>query len=151
MQVYNLYRSVEKVLMKDAFLDAEFTTKPARMFPSRAVSRRHSLQFHGTVAVSGALAACTQDTSSEPDSSITAETTAWSYLVCLSSIVTPQDGGLSDDLRPDFERQAGYPVELTMGEDVYRSARNVEADVVLSHYGHEDAQTFVQDGLGQWA
>jgi hypothetical protein len=38
-----------------------------------------------------------------------------------------------------------------MGEDVYRSARNVEADVVLSHYGHEDAQTFVQDGLGQWA
>jgi tungstate transport system substrate-binding protein len=64
--------------------------------------------------------------------------------------VTPQDGGLYDDLLPDFERQTGYQVELTTGEDVYGPARNGQADVVLSHYGHEDAQTFVQDGLGQW-
>jgi tungstate transport system substrate-binding protein len=64
--------------------------------------------------------------------------------------VTPQDGGLYDDLLPDFERQTGYQVELTTGEDVYGPARNGQADVVLSHYGHKDAQTFVQDGYGQW-
>jgi tungstate transport system substrate-binding protein len=64
--------------------------------------------------------------------------------------VTPQDGGLYDDLLPDFERRSGYQVELTTGEDVYGPARNGQADVVLSHYGHVDAQAFVQEGLGQW-
>src|SRR5829696_9889439 len=71
-------------------------------------------------------------------------------LVRLSSVVTPKDGGLYDDLLPDFERQTGYQVELTTEEDVYGPARNGEADVVLSHYGHRDAQSCVQDGLGQW-
>jgi tungstate transport system substrate-binding protein len=71
-------------------------------------------------------------------------------LVRLSSVVTPKDGGLYDDLLPDFERQAGYQVELTTGDDVYGRARNGDADVVLSHYGHRDAQAFVQDGFGQW-
>jgi tungstate transport system substrate-binding protein len=102
------------------------------------------------MAVSGALASCSQGTSSEPESSTDAETTTLTSLVRLSSVVTPQDGGLYDDLLPDFERQTGYQVEVTMGEDVYGPARNGQADVVLSHYGHEDAQTFVQDGLGQW-
>jgi tungstate transport system substrate-binding protein len=64
--------------------------------------------------------------------------------------VTPQDGGLYDDLLPDFERQRGYRVELTTGEDVYGPARNGDADVVLSHYGHRDTQAFVQDGFGHW-
>jgi tungstate transport system substrate-binding protein len=64
--------------------------------------------------------------------------------------VTPQDGGLYDDLLPDFERQTGYQIELTTGEDVYGPARNGQADVVLSHYGHRDTQAFVQDGFGQW-
>jgi len=73
-----------------------------------------------------------------------------SSLVRLSSVVTPQDGGLYDDLLPNFEQQTGYRVELTTGVDVYGPARNGEADVVLSHYGHEDVQAFVQDGFGQW-
>jgi tungstate transport system substrate-binding protein len=140
--------------MEDALLRAEFDTKSARTFPSQGVSRRHFLQFlgvaAGTVAVNGALAACSQDTGSEPESSTTAETTTQTSLVRLSSVVTPQDGGLYDDLLPDFERQTGYQVELTTGEDVYGPARNGEADVVLSHFGHEGAQTFVQDGLGHW-
>ena len=140
--------------MEDALLSAEFDTKSARSSPSQGVSRRHFLQFlgvaTGTVAVSGALAACSQDTGSELESLITAETTTQTSLVRLSSVVTPQDGGLYDDLLPDFERQTGYQVELTTGEDVYGPARNGEADVVLSHFGHEGAQTFVQDGLGHW-
>ena len=140
--------------MKDAFLDAEFTAELAKKLPSQVVSRRHFLRFLGSavgaMAVSGALASCSQGTGSEPESSTDAGTTNLTSLVRLSSVVTPQDGGLYDDLLPDFERQTGYQVELTTGEDVYGPARNGEADVVLSHYGHEDAQTFVQDGLGQW-
>jgi tungstate transport system substrate-binding protein len=65
-------------------------------------------------------------------------------------VVSPQDGGLYDDLLPDFEQQTGYQVELTTGQDVYGPARDGQADVVLSHYGHKDAQAFVQDGFGQW-
>ena len=140
--------------MKDAFLDAEFSTELAKKLPSQVVSRSHFLRFLGSavgaMAVSGALASCSQGTGSEPESSTDAGTKNLTSLVRLSSVVTPQDGGLYDDLLPDFERQTGYQVELTTGEDVYGPARNGQADVVLSHYGHEDAQTFVQDGLGQW-
>ena len=140
--------------MKDAFLDAEFSTELAKKLPSQVVSRSHFLRFLGSavgaMAVSGALASCSQGTGSEPESSTDAGTKNLTSLVRLSSVVTPQDGGLYDDLLPDFERQTGYQVELTTGEDVYSPARNGQADVVLSHYGHEDAQTFVQDGLGQW-
>jgi tungstate transport system substrate-binding protein len=140
--------------MKDAFLDAEFAAELGKKLPSQVVSRRHFLRFlggaAGAMAVSGALASCSQDTSSEPESSTDAETTNLTSLVRLSSVVTPQDGGLYDDLLPDFERQTGYRVELTTGEDVYGPARNGRADVVLSHYGHEDVQAFVQDGFGQW-
>ena len=125
----------------------------------RVVSRRRFLQLlggaAGAVAVSEALAACSQGTSSqdignETEDSVTAGTTTPTSLVRLSSVVTPQDGGLYNDLLPDFEQQTGYKVELTTGEDVYRPARDGQADVVLSHYGHKDTQAFVQDGYGQW-
>jgi tungstate transport system substrate-binding protein len=125
----------------------------------RVVSRRRFLQLlggaAGVVAVSEALAACSQGTSSqdignETEDSVTAGTTTPTSLVRLSSVVTPQDGGLYDDLIPEFEQQTGYKVELTTGEDVYRAARDGQADVVLSHYGHKDTQAFVQDGYGQW-
>ena len=154
MQLYDPNRFTGKALTEDASLAAEFATKPARTLTSQTVSRRHFLQFlgvaAGTVAMSGLLAACSQDTGSEQESSTIAETTTRTSLVRLSSVVTPQDGGLYDDLLPDFERQTGYQVELTTGEDVYGPARNGQADVVLSHFGHEDAQSFVQDGLGHW-
>src|SRR5215217_3201713 len=88
--------------------------------------------------------------SSSATSSSSESATTDTSLVRLSSVVTPKDGGLYDDLLPDFERQTGYQVELTTGEDVYGPARNEEADVVLSHYGHRDAQSCVQDGYGQW-
>jgi tungstate transport system substrate-binding protein len=124
------------------------------VFGAREVSRHRFLQLFGgaagAVAVSGALVACGQGPGGEAESSTVAGTTTPTSLVRLSSVVTPQDGGLYDDLLPDFERQTGYQVELTTGEDVYGPARNGQADVVLSHYGHEDAQAFVQEGFGQW-
>ena len=140
--------------MTDASLPARFTTELATKRATRVVSRRRFLQLlggaTGAVAVSGTLAACSQDTGGEAESSTVAEPTTQTSLVRLSSVVTPQDGGLYEDLLPDFERQRGYRVELVTGEDVYGPARNGQADVVLSHYGHKDAQAFVQDGCGQW-
>ena len=140
--------------MADAFPPTEFTTELATKLTTRVVSRRHFLQLlggtAGAVAVSGALASCSQGTGGETESSTGAGTTTPTSLVRLSSVVTPQDGGLYDDLLPDFERQSGYRVELTTGEDVYGPARNGEADLVLSHYGHRDAQSCVEDGYGQW-
>jgi len=135
------------------------TIESATKHTARGVSRRRFLQLLGgaasAVASSGSAVACNQDTSqgtdSETGTSPAAETTIpTTSLVRLSSVVTPQDGGLYDDLLPDFERQTGYQVELTTGEDVYGPARDGQADVVLSHYGHEDAQAFVQEGFGQW-
>jgi tungstate transport system substrate-binding protein len=141
--------------MTDAFPPKE-TIEVAATLTEDAVSRRRFLQLlggaAGAVAASGTLAACSEDTASggDAESSPAASTTTPASLVRLSSVVSPQDGGLYDDLLPDFERQTGYQVELTTGEDVYGPARDGQADVVLSHYGHKDAQAFVQDGLGQW-
>src|SRR5215213_4781257 len=110
-QLYNPRKPTGKAPMKDAFLDAEFAAELGKKLPSQVVSRRHFLRFLGSaagaMAVSGALASCSQDTSSEPESSTDAGTKNLTSLVRLSSVVTPQDGGLYDDLLPDFERQTG--------------------------------------------
>ena len=70
--------------------------------------------------------------------------------VRLSSVVTPKDGGLYDDLIPDFERRSGYTIELVTGEDVYGPARAGRADVVVAHYGHHETEAFITEGLGEW-
>jgi tungstate transport system substrate-binding protein len=72
-------------------------------------------------------------------------------VIRLYSVVTPIEGGLFGDLIPDFESRTGYHVNLT-GESpgLYGPARAGKADLVISHYGHKDAQAFVQDGFGSW-
>ncbi len=71
-------------------------------------------------------------------------------VVRLSSVTTVRDGGLYDVLLPDFQARAGYRVALTVAEDVYGPARAGRADVVFSHFGHRDVDTFVQSGRGRW-
>ncbi len=68
----------------------------------------------------------------------------------LSSVKTPLDGGLYDLLIPAFVIRSGLKVVVMPGEDVYGPARRGTADVVLSHYGHEDTRAFVLDGYGEW-
>ncbi|GAC1322742.1 MAG: substrate-binding domain-containing protein [Mycobacteriales bacterium] len=68
----------------------------------------------------------------------------------LSTVVTVRDGGLYDVLLPDFQAQSGYTVRVLAAEDVYEPARSGQADIVLSHYGHKDLDTFVQGGFGAW-
>jgi len=70
--------------------------------------------------------------------------------VRLSSVTTVRDGGLYDVLLPEFEARSGYRVALAVAEDVYGPARAGRADIVFSHFGHPDVDTFVQAGLGQW-
>lgn len=129
-------------------------TSLAATLTAGSMSRRRFLQSlggaAGAVAASGALTACSQGTGDDAESSSAASTTTSTSLVRLSSVVTPQDGGLYEHLLPNFERQTGYQVELTTGQDVYGPGRDGQADVILSHYGHKDAQAFVQDGFGQW-
>ena len=137
----------------------EDPTRLAATFSASDMSRRRFLQVLGSAfggaATAGILVACNdQGTGSESGgeaegSSAIGAATQPSHLR-LFSVVTPQDGGLYDDLLPDFEQQTGYQVELTTEVDVYGPARDGQADVVISHYGHTGAQAFVQDGFGQW-
>lgn len=138
----------------NVFPRGEDTIQLAANVVAGAVSRRRFLLgllggTAGLVGLSGTLAACSE--SETPDATTTAApATTETSLVRLSSVVSPQDGGLYDDLLPDFEQQTGYQVELTTGEDVYGPAGDGQADIVISHYGHRGAQAFVQDDLGQW-
>ena len=85
-----------------------------------------------------------------PSSTIPAPS-AKTRVVRLYSVVTPIEGGLYSDLLPDFERRTGYHVKLTgHSPDVYRPARAGKADLVISHYGHKNAEEFVLDGFGSW-
>src|SRR3954467_14220230 len=98
-----------------------YITELVTTFSVGTVSRRRFLQLiggaAGAVVVSEALVACSQGTGSqgagsETEDSVITGTTPPASLVRLSSVVTPQDGGLYDDLLPDFEQQTGYQIEL---------------------------------------
>jgi tungstate transport system substrate-binding protein len=75
---------------------------------------------------------------------------AQSNVVRLAVVNTPEDSGLLRDILPDFERQSGIRVEVYSGEDVFDRARNGQADMVISHYGHPGLEPFMSDGLGLW-
>ncbi len=142
------------LVMTDLFAREEEATQLAANVVAGVVSRRRFLLgllggTAGLVGLPGVLAACSGSETPSATTTAATETTETS-LVRLSSVVTPQEGGLYDDLLPDFERQTGYHVELTAQSDAYGPARAGQADVVISHYGHRDTQAFVQDGFGQW-
>jgi tungstate transport system substrate-binding protein len=71
-------------------------------------------------------------------------------VVRVASVKTAVDGKLLPALIERFERASTYRVRLTTGTEVYTAAREGNADVVVSHYGHKDAEQFVLDGLGEW-
>lgn len=68
----------------------------------------------------------------------------------LAIVNTPKMSGLIDALAADFEKQSGIKLAIYSGEDVYERARAGEADIVISHYGKEGVESFVQEGLGDW-
>jgi tungstate transport system substrate-binding protein len=58
--------------------------------------------------------------------------------------------GILPALIERFEHTGALRVRLTAGTDVYDQARAGKVDVVVSHYGHRDAEAFVLDGCGEW-
>lgn len=78
------------------------------------------------------------------------EARAQSNVVRLAVVNTPEESGLLREILPEFERQTGLRVEVYSGEDVYDRARNGQADLVISHYGHPGVEPFMTDGLGLW-
>jgi tungstate transport system substrate-binding protein len=54
-------------------------------------------------------------------------------------------------LLPDFQEQTGLRAEIVYtGNDPFAFGREGKADLVISHYGHEGVEPFVQAGLGLW-
>ena len=71
-------------------------------------------------------------------------------LVRLAVVNTPQYSGLLDYLLPDFEAESGLTVEVYSGNDVHQRARAGKADLVISHYGRPEVESFVLEGYGSW-
>jgi tungstate transport system substrate-binding protein len=69
----------------------------------------------------------------------------------LACVPTAVEGGLMPVLLADFEKRTGRKVELLVHtKDAYDLARAGGCDLILSHYGHRQAEQFVLDGLGEW-
>ena len=72
-----------------------------------------------------------------------------SSTVRIALVVVPDD--ILRPLLPDFESQTGFRAEIVFtGEDPYGVARQGQADLVISHYGHPGVEPFVLEGLGRW-
>ena len=70
--------------------------------------------------------------------------------VRLAVVNTPQFSGLLDDLLPEFEAKTGLTLEVYSGNDLYQQARAGKADIVISHYGRPEVESFVLEGYGSW-
>jgi tungstate transport system substrate-binding protein len=120
------------------------------MSDSHGIDRRRFVA--GTVATLAA-AACAGERSGDPDPggpSPAPGAPAAPGVVRVASVKTAVEGGLLPALIDRFHATSTLRVELTDGERVYDRARAGEADLVVSHYGHRDAEAFVLDGHGEW-
>jgi tungstate transport system substrate-binding protein len=106
------------------------------------LQRRDVLKLTGA----GALLAC--NGALPPTAAPVATTTR---RVRLASVPTAVEGGILPALLADFEKTSGLGVDLIVHtKDVYDLARAGECDLILSHYGHKQAEAFVMDGWGEW-
>lgn len=76
---------------------------------------------------------------------------AQSNVVRLVVVITPNDSGLLEAILPDFEKESGYRVEVYATTfDVYDIARSGKADIVISHYGFREVESFIRESYGLW-
>lgn len=69
--------------------------------------------------------------------------------VRLALVNVPED--LLQPLLLDFQQHTGTVATIVYtGRDPYGVARRGEADLVISHYGHDEVAAFVSDGFGRW-
>ncbi|MBX3158403.1 MAG: hypothetical protein KF773_20710 [Deltaproteobacteria bacterium] len=116
-------------------------------------------EFAAAVGTLTTLVACGRDEvradepepgSVAPPAPVPAPTPAEPSVVRVASVKTAVEGNLLPELIAQFEKQSPYRVRMATGVRVYDLARAGDADVVVSHYGHKDAEAFVLDGLGEW-
>ncbi len=71
-------------------------------------------------------------------------------VIRVASVPTAVEGNLLPTLIAKFEKQSALRVQLSSNDGAYGLARNGFADLVISHYGHKNAEAYVMDGLGEW-
>lgn len=71
-------------------------------------------------------------------------------LVRIASVTTAVEGGVLPALVDAFQGEAKLKPVLWAGDDPYREASRGKADLVISHFGHRDTESFVTKGLGRW-
>jgi tungstate transport system substrate-binding protein len=116
------------------------------------LDRRDFLALAGVgVVASGLMDGCSKkDAPAFAASSVPDTGSSIMHLVRVASVKTAVEGNVLPELISDFEKASHYKIELAPGEDVYTWAREGKADLIISHYGHREAEAFVLDGLGEW-
>jgi tungstate transport system substrate-binding protein len=68
----------------------------------------------------------------------------------VASVRTAIEGGLLPKLVDRYEKETGTRVVVSTGEMVYSRAREGAIDLVISHFGHKEAEQFILDGRGEF-
>jgi tungstate transport system substrate-binding protein len=71
-------------------------------------------------------------------------------LLRIASVPTSVEGGLLPILVERFKSETGLQVLLIADDDPYNLAKQGKVDLVVSHFGHRDAEAFVMKGFGLW-
>ena len=117
------------------------------------LDRRQFVQLAGAGGAALAASACGRGDRGEPAAKPAAEPARPATdrpIVRVASVPTAVEGNVLPTLIADFEHQTRYRVELTTTPQLYQLARAGKVDLLISHYGHRDAEAFVIDGLGEW-
>jgi tungstate transport system substrate-binding protein len=97
-------------------------------------------------AAAAAVTACSKRDLEETPAVVPVVPVANPGVVRIASVPTAVEGRVL----PELVASAAVRTEITANPDAYDAARAGHADLVISHYGHRDAEKFVLDGLGEW-
>lgn len=122
---------------------------------SLRLDRRQFVKLAGAGGAAIAASGCSRrdaaPTAADPDPAASCSTAgADRTIVRVASVPTAVEGNVLPALIADFEQHTRYRVELTTSPELYHLARGGKVDLLVSHYGHRDAEAFVMDGLGEW-
>lgn len=124
--------------------------------PAGGLDRRRFVRLAGGMALAAAACGRRDDAPAPPDRSVeqpdsrAAVRAADRLAIRVASVPTAVEGNVLPALIADFEQCTHYRVELTATPLLYDLGRAGHADLLVSHYGHRDAEGFVLDGLGEW-
>jgi tungstate transport system substrate-binding protein len=109
--------------------------------PPTSATRRKLIKFGTAVLIAGPAQLQASEVQPQPSDP---------GLVRVASVSTDVEGGLLPVLLESFQQATGLRTHLQFGNDPYTAARNGQADLVISHFGHRDTEQFVSLGNGRW-